>query len=243
MDDKQSKLYQFPRGDWGIANESPFCMKLECFLRMVNIPYDIVEIANPKKAPHGKVPFFVYEGKELLDSGYIIDYLNKSLNHPLDSHLSNEELQIARLTQRSLEEHLYWGIVHSRWIDDKGFKLFTEPYQALFPFPLNRIITRLIRREVAKELWYQGLGRHDVKKMYALCVEDLEAVVALLADKPFFFGEKPSTIDACIYAHFAAILYQPWDTPLYAYLSQQKNAIAYCERMQQKYFPDIKPKS
>lgn len=237
-------LYQFPRGHWGIANESPFCMKLECYLRMTKTPYTIEEINNPKKAPNGKVPFFSFQGEQLTDSGHTIFWLEKHLENPLDNQLNDAQKAQSLLVQRTLEEHLYWAIVYSRWIDRKGFKLFTTPYLKLFPFPINHAIVFMIKREVTKELWYQGLGRHSEKTMYQMCVDDLAAVVKQLDDKPYFFGDKPSSIDACIYAHFSSILYQPWETPLINYLREQQHAITYCERMSKEYFsflPSIKP--
>ena len=55
------KLYQFPSA-WGLPNPSPFCMKLEVFLRLAEIPYEIVTWPDPRKAPKGKLPFIEHEG-------------------------------------------------------------------------------------------------------------------------------------------------------------------------------------
>jgi hypothetical protein len=35
------KLYQF-NAAWGLPNPSPFCMKVETYLRMVSLPYEVV---------------------------------------------------------------------------------------------------------------------------------------------------------------------------------------------------------
>ena len=42
------KLFQFPRM-FGIPNVSPFCCKLETWLRIAGIPYDVVNTPDPRK--------------------------------------------------------------------------------------------------------------------------------------------------------------------------------------------------
>ena len=48
-------LHQFPPA-WGLPNASPFCMKVETYLRMCNLPYTTVNVLNPAKGPKGKLP-------------------------------------------------------------------------------------------------------------------------------------------------------------------------------------------
>ena len=63
------KLYQFPPA-WGLPNPSPFCMKLEVFLRLAEIPYEVVTWPDPRKAPKGKLPFIEHEGTRIADSHF-----------------------------------------------------------------------------------------------------------------------------------------------------------------------------
>ena len=50
------KLFQFPRM-FGIPNVSPFCCKLETWLRIAKVPYEVVDTPDPRKGPKGKLPF------------------------------------------------------------------------------------------------------------------------------------------------------------------------------------------
>lgn len=232
-------LHQFPRCDWGIPNESPFCMKLECVLRMLGLPYDLRTFINPKEAPNGKVPYLEINGQIMGDSGQIVRFLQDKYNDPIDKTLTEEEKAESLLVQRTLEEHLYWAIVYSRWFDPIGFKLFSAPLIEMMGSVIGHLVIWKVKRAVKKELWYQGLVRHPAKQMYALCVDDLKAVSQKLGDKAFYFGETPHMVDACLYAHFAAILYQPWPTPLNDYLVTQTAVIQYTERMAKRYFDDL----
>ena len=65
-----SSRYQF-RPVWGLPNASPFCMKLETYLRMAALPYHVAKNADVRKAPKKKLPFIDDGGKVIADSGFI----------------------------------------------------------------------------------------------------------------------------------------------------------------------------
>ena len=48
------KLYQFNPA-WGLPNPSPFCMKVETYLRMVGLPYEVVNGAMPVMCKHPEI--------------------------------------------------------------------------------------------------------------------------------------------------------------------------------------------
>ena len=58
------KLFQFPR-QFAIPNVSPFCCKMETWLRIAGIPYEVVDTPNPRSAPKGKMPFIEDGGLQL----------------------------------------------------------------------------------------------------------------------------------------------------------------------------------
>jgi glutathione S-transferase len=65
------ELHQFSP-NWGLPNASPFCMKLETYLRMANLPHQVVYEDKMDKAPKGKMPYIVDQGKKLGDSNLIL---------------------------------------------------------------------------------------------------------------------------------------------------------------------------
>ena len=56
------KLYTFPPA-CGLRNVSPFCLKVEMALSYLEIPFEIVEISDPRKAPKGKLPYVDIDGQ------------------------------------------------------------------------------------------------------------------------------------------------------------------------------------
>ena len=66
-------LYQFEPA-LGLPNTSPFCMKLETYLRMTGLDYQVDTSADVRKAPKGKLPYIEDQGKIIPDSNFILDY-------------------------------------------------------------------------------------------------------------------------------------------------------------------------
>src|SRR5688500_7322832 len=100
-----------PPGGFGVGSVSPFCFKLECYLKMAGVPYK-AQMADFRRAPKGKVPFIEEDGKLLGDSQHIIEHLKRKHGDPFDAKLSPEQLATGHLVRRVLEETLYWHIIH-----------------------------------------------------------------------------------------------------------------------------------
>lgn len=229
------KLYQF-HPCWELPNASPFCMKLETYLKMAKIPYDTIDVMNPSKAPKGKLPFIEDDGRTIADSGLIIDYLKDKYDNSLDDHLSVEQAAQAVAFTRLIEEHLYWVIVYSRWIDESGWAKTADTYFASIPRPMRNIVANSVRKNTKKQLYDQGLGRHSNEQIYGLGKDDLAAICDFLDTKEFFFGDKPSSIDATLYAFLANIIYVPIESPLKEYAMSLDNLVKYCHRMEGRFY-------
>ena len=229
------KLYQYPPA-FGLPNASPFCMKVETYLRMAGLPYECPRGADHFKAPKGKLPYIDDNGKRVADSTFIIDYLKTTYGDPLDARLSAPERALGVVIQRTFEESLYWPVVYSRWIDDSGFAKVSGAFFARLKFPLRQIIPIFARRGLRKQLRGQGTGRHSRDEIYDIACRDISALSELLGDKPYFLGEEPTSLDATAYAFLANLLWAPIDLPPRAHALKLPNLEAYCQRMKARYF-------
>ncbi len=97
-------LYQFAPA-WGIPTLGSFCVKVETYLRMANLPYEKLSTL-PLKGPKGKLPFIEDHGNKIADSRFIIDYLKKTYGDTLDRDLDNSQKAIAEAMQRLIEDDL-----------------------------------------------------------------------------------------------------------------------------------------
>ena len=88
------RLYQFAPA-FGLPNASPFCMKLETYLRMAGLPYELVNSGDVLRAPKGKLPFIDDGGTRLADTSFIIEYLKGRYGEPLDASLTPAQRTVA----------------------------------------------------------------------------------------------------------------------------------------------------
>lgn len=232
------KLYQFPSA-WSLPNPSPFCMKLETYLRMAKLPFETVSVIDPRRAPKKKLPVISDDGRKIADSGFIIDYLQQKYGDPLDRHLASAQKAEAVAVRRMLEEHLYWVIVYSRWIDDRYWPTTKEAFFGHLKQPLSYIVPKLIQRKIRQDLYRQGLGRHTTTEVYQLGIADLDAVSILLEEGEFFMGNEPTSIDACVYAFLQSIIQPPIPSPLQEYAQSHPRFLGYCARMTKMFYPEL----
>lgn len=229
-------LHQFPPA-LGLPNASPFCLKLELYLRMANLPYRNRYTLNLQQAPKGKLPWIDDDGTRVSDSGLIVDYLERKHGGLLDRGLTAQQKATALAIRRLIEEHLYWAVLYTRWIEDEGWPITREGFFGSLKWPLSVIVPKVARSGLRKELHGHGMGRHSREDIHALGIADIEALSALLGDRPWFLGDKPSSVDACATGFLANLLMVPLETPLKAAATSHGNLVAYCRRAAKTYFP------
>ncbi len=229
------KLYQFP-SYWGMPSPSPFCMKVETYLKMMEIAYEPVYTGDPTKAPKGKLPYINIHGEMIADSHLIIETLETRQAHPLDEHLSQTQKAISLITKRMLDEHLFWVILYSRWVPEKNWAIIKTTFFSKSPWLIRKYLAKSIRKRVLRALRLQGMSLHSAEEIYQFGDKDLQALSTLLGEAPYFFGEKPSTLDACTYAFLASIIHAPIESPLKRDALKYQNLVALCERIDAAYF-------
>src|SRR5690349_21250565 len=130
-------LYQF-QPIWGLPNLSPFCIKVETYLKMAGLDYKTA-LYDPRRAPKGKLPFIEDDHKRIADSRFIIRYLKEKYGDVLDDKLTREERAQALLIERLFEEHLYWVGLYIRWLEPGGWEK-TKEYFAFLPRSIRLLV-------------------------------------------------------------------------------------------------------
>lgn len=229
------RLIQLPPA-FGLPNASPFCLKLETWLRMAGLPYENVYTANPRSAPKGKLPAIEDGETRMGDSGLIVAYLQQTYGVDLDVGLSREEKSVSLAWQRLIEEHLYWAMIYTRWGDEAGWQRTRQEFFGRMPWPVSLLVPALIRRSILGQLRGQGMGRHRPEEIHQMGIDDLDAIAAFLGAKPFFMGEQATSIDAVVYGFLANVLRVNLDTPILRRALGYPNLSDYCARMESRYW-------
>ncbi len=229
------KLYQFAPA-FGLPNASPFCMKMETYLRMAGLPFELVNSGDVMKAPKRKLPYIDDDGAIVADTTFVIDYLKGRYGDPLDAALSALDRALATAFQRLIEENLYWAVVQTRWAEYAGWERTREAFFGAMPAPLRWFVPALARRGLLAEMRGHGIGRHSAAEIHAIGCRDVTAIADFLADKPYMLGEQPTSLDATTHAFLANLLWAPVDSPIRRHAQARPTLEAYCQRMKTRYF-------
>jgi glutathione S-transferase len=187
-------LYTLPPA-FGLRNVSPFCLKAEMALTHLKQPFEIVFEADPRKAPKGKLPFVDIDGEIIADSELILQKLDNTYNGGLYGSLTPQEIAIGRSFTRLSEEHLYWMIVASRWLEDDWFPNVVSGFFAELPVILRSLIANSARSTVKKTYNLQGLGRHTKAEQQQFARDDLSAISDQIEAERYITGGRLTVFD------------------------------------------------
>lgn len=232
------RLFAFGSG-WGVPfnTAAPFPLKLDAWLRMAGIPFDFVIANDPGKGPKGKSPWIEYGDVRMGDTSLIIEYLEKQFEIDLDAHLDARQRALALAVQRMLEEHYHQCFEHQLFFGKGGEERLHELADTM-PVLVRWLLPAVLRRVFTKQLYERGMGRHAEDVIIAQGKADLDALSVLLGEKTYFFGEQPSSIDACVFGFLGVTVYVCGDNPLYRYGASIENLMRFCERMRARYYPE-----
>jgi glutathione S-transferase len=224
------EVHVFPPA-WGI-NPSPFCQKVETYCRLAGIAYRPV-VTLPLRAPRGKLPFIVEDGRRIPDSGAIIAHLaGRDPARDLDAGLDARQRARGHLLRRTCEESLYFVMLYARWIDPAGWAATRPVFFGGMPPGLSGIVAPLVRRAMARSLRAQGTGRRPRDEVYAFGAADLAAISVCLEETPFAVADRPTSLDATLYAFLVNIIRPPIEIPLKATALAHAALVEYTARME-----------
>ena len=225
------KLHVLPPA-FGLRNTGPFGFKCELALRHLKQEFELVLEADPRKAPKAKLPYLDDGGTIVSDSELILEHLDRKTNGGLYGHLTPAERADGVAFTRLTEEHLYWTMVASRWLDDAWWPHIVSGFFAAFPFPLRQVGSMLARRQVRQTYYLQGLGRHTLEEQQGFARRDLEALAGKIGAGPFLLGEKLTAFDFGIAAFLAGAIDNTPPTWFTDVAREYTPLVEYAERVQ-----------
>ncbi|RXZ45565.1 glutathione S-transferase family protein [Crenobacter cavernae] len=228
-------LYTFGPA-FGLPDPSPFVTKAELLLKLSGLPYR-TDTHGFSRAPKGKLPYIDDDGTRVGDSTFIRWHLERKYRIDFDAGYDARERALAWSVEKMLEEHLYFALAHVRWVDDANFESGPAVFFKRAPALVRPFVKRVIRGRVKKLLKAQGMGRHSDAEITEFAARDIDAVAAILGDKPYLLGDTPCGADATVYAFMIGIACPVFQTPLIERVARHTNLVAYVERMRARFYP------
>lgn len=222
----------------GTPDSSPFVIKTMVLLKMADLPYRAVA-GNPLKAPKKLLPYIVDAGEMIADSTLIRCHIEHKYGIDYDHRLDRAQRAMAWAVERLCEDHLYFAMLETRWLNARNFRNGVGTMFGVIPAPLRPFAKMLLKRQNRARLLGHGIGRHEKPVIVDLALRDIDALAALLGDRPYLMDEKPCGADATVFAMVTSILTPPLDTPLREAMAHHTNLVAYRDRMNALYFPEL----
>jgi glutathione S-transferase len=229
-------LFAFGPG-FGLPEVSPFCTKTEVQLKMAGLPYR-KEMAKPEDSPKGQLPYIDDNGERIADSHFIRAHIERKYGIDFDEGLDAAERAQAWAVERMLENHFNWASGYTRWIIPANFEIGPARFFDDVPEPMRAKVRDDVRGRVANRLFEVGMARHTPDEIAELGDRSLMALSALLGDKPYLMGERPSSVDATMFGMLAGILTPFFDSPLRRRAESYPNLVAYTARLMRQYYPE-----
>ena len=223
---------------FGEPTASPFCMKALCMLRAADLPFEIIETADPRKAPKAKLPIIEIDGRVVADSEQIRAYVEDAGNIDFDEGLSDRDRAISRAVIRMVEEHLYFAIVSDRWAEDDNWEYIRKAFFSDVPALFRGLVTRTVRKQALQQLHGQGIGRHSREERFDRVRRDIIAIRDLLGDQAFLFGDRPTAADYSVVPMLRASIVTPIEKPLGKFIKSDPKIMAYVTRVTDKCYPE-----
>uniref|UniRef100_A0A914VZ42 Failed axon connections homolog n=1 Tax=Plectus sambesii TaxID=2011161 RepID=A0A914VZ42_9BILA len=237
-------LVQIPRAGC-IPSLSPFCLKLETWLRMAGIRYQNIDNKLTNNSSKGQIPFVELNGRELNDTNFIIGELTQYFSREsMEMHLNTEQAANLHSYLRMTEESLRWVVVVER---SKNGEIFITDQvgmgrQLSCPkkFFLRIIGIRFLKRGLKGSVQKQGYGRFSEDELNAVAKSDLKALDGFLGKKRFFFGDRPTRLDASVFGVVGELLYAPSSKDTIQKFIQLEcpNLSGFMERVKVDFWPD-----
>lgn len=220
-------------GAFGVRSISPFCLKMEMLLAHLGFPYTLIEEPDPRKAPKGKMPYAIINGETIADSELIMNKLDELSEGRVFGQMDPRQRAQGVAYTRLAEEHLYWIMVASRWLDDDWFPHVVNGFFHIAPALVRPLVANMAQRQVRKTYHLQGLGRHSHDEQVAFARADLQALQDAVSDQAFLFGDEPCIYDFTI----AALLSGLYDNQPPTWMTQlamdYPELRAYADRVQE----------
>ncbi len=233
-------LYQYLPA-WTVPCISPYVTKVAYYMTMAKVPFqtkpqDLTRL--DQDTPHGKLPVIVDEdGTKVADSTHIVQYLRTKRGDPLDGDASAEERAQMLAWNRMIDEHTYWvAVIQPRWRETPNWEIYLRIIAGTDDVPPGlRAFADDFRHRILTEFMQGGWGRMSADVIYQRARADVDALSDFLGGKPFFMGQKPRSIDACVLSILRHIIDTPFTFDTKDYAAGKRNLVEYMGRMKDRF--------
>ncbi|KAL1922545.1 uncharacterized protein VTP21DRAFT_10084 [Calcarisporiella thermophila] len=210
------------------------CLTLQTYLLFCGYDFQVKNGNEPLMSPNGKLPFLALPNGDCLDKERIFELLQaENKLPPLDKVQESLNKAFSALVETKLRPALLYNI----FCESQNFERLASRYVAHCASPIDRVALYQLKSAVVSEL----LAYRDVlarEEIYNEAEQALEALSLKLSEGgDYFFGSKPTLLDAIVFAHLHTILasHAPVSV-LREAVQRRKNLVELAKRIYNAYY-------
>ncbi|XP_056397569.1 metaxin-3 isoform X2 [Hyla sarda] len=230
-------------GDWGLPSVHPESLVVLAYAKFGGARLTLNPVDHTWTS--SQVPVLLHEDDIITQPVNIISFLRKQ-RYNADYVLSAREGSDTLAYIALLEEKLLPALLHTFWVDTDNYSGVTRPwYASHIPFPLNIYLPGKMYREILNRI-LETKGKpplYSMNEVEAQIYKDAKECLNLFSNRlgtaQFFFGDKPTTLDAFVFG-FLAPLYKTRliKVQLQEHLKQLPNLCDFCDHVLCIYFTE-----
>jgi glutathione S-transferase len=225
---------------WGLPHASPFAIKTEVLLKLSGLPYE-VKRADMRKAPRGKMPWIMDGAEVISDSRLIKAHLETRHGIDFSGDYSARALGHGLAIERMLEDHLYFFLIDTRWLQPENFAAGPARFFDEVPAVMRGVVRRIMLKRAQSKVDLQGTGSLTPEEKLLLVRRAIDGLEAVIAGQNYLLGGRVCGVDATTYGVLASMAAPHFRSEQGAYLRAKPELSAYLARMQAEFFPELPP--
>lgn len=232
------KLFQPYEVEQILLPDNANCLAVQAFLKMCGLDFEVEPRSNAEyMSPSGRVPFIKCGAFVVAELDPIISFVNHkgiSLSDKLDSVQKADMRAYMSLINTVLAN----AELYITWCDKTTLQEVTKPrFGSVLPWPLNHILAWQKRSQVVKKLGVLGWAHKTLDEVYKEIENCCSALSERLENRPYFFGDRPTELDAQVFGHLFTILTTPLPNNRFASIVRgYPNLIELCKLVEKEYF-------
>ncbi|KAM3722095.1 Metaxin-1 [Dirofilaria immitis] len=233
------ELHIWP-SDFGLPSIDSRCLQFMACAKFCAAPISVIPCCSPWKSHNGEYPLFVDHcslTEKIFDFDKFADMLRKSGQEVvLDSELSMSEKNEFEAYASLMHRNFYPAELQLLWLDPFNYSAITQHwYSKQLPFGYN--LYYLEKRRRRAQAYVSACGREKAQIILD-AVNTINFLEDRLDNKKYFYGDKPSSIDALIFGYLAPILKLPLPSDrLQQHIMSCPNIVRFIESIISIYLP------
>jgi len=183
------------------------CLGVRTFLLMNGLRFRVEQRVNAEEmSPSGKVPFIQVGLNLVSEFDPIVSFVG-SKGFSLSRELSDTERSEMRAYMSMVDSILGNAELYMAWLNHEVANEVTKPrYGSSYRWPLTWMLPWAKQRDIKAKLQATNWADKSVDEVCSEVKVCCQALSERLGKKEFFFGDKPTELDAVVFAHLYTLI-------------------------------------